>query len=180
MFICTHWMHCFIAQFIKRSMQITNAKTNSAQRNLHGAISDLAGHFFVLGWEECIRLPRYGIYYWDCKTSRNMSGNIYTSVRSPLRDMVVGKIRGRRKKYFPMFCVPSRNFAFPRKTFAFSRKDICVLSQNLCVLSQRYLRSLAKPLRSLAKIFAFSRKTVVFSRETCVLARGICFALLLV
>ncbi len=89
-------------------------------------------------------------------------------IRSPLRDIVVGKIRGEWKKFrvggkniFQMFCVlsqnfcvPSRNFAFSRKTFAFSRKDICVPSQ-------RYLRSLAKLLLSLVNIYFF----LSFARE---------------
>ncbi len=70
-------------------------------------------------------------------------------LRSPLKDIVVGKNQSEWKKFrvggkniFQMFCVlsqnfcvPSRNFAFPRKTFAFSRKDICVPSQNFCFLS---------------------------------------------
>ncbi len=73
----------------------------------------------------------------------------YCMLRSPLKDIVVGKNQSEWKKFrvggkniFQMFCVlsqnfcvPSRNFAFSRKTFAFSRKDICVPSQNFCFLS---------------------------------------------
>ncbi len=94
---------------------------------------------------------------------------MYAEVRSPLRDMVVGKIRGEWKKIgvggkniFPMFCVLSQRYLR-------SLEKLCVPSQNFCVLSQRYLRSLAKLLRSLAKIFAFPRKYI------CVLSRNFAF-----
>ncbi len=64
--------------------------------------------------------------------------SLNTSVRSPLRDMVVGKIQGGRKKMFSnvlrslakLLRSLAKIFAFPGKTFAFPRKDICVLSQN--------------------------------------------------
>ncbi len=102
-------------------------------------------------------------------------------VRSPLKDIVVGKNQSEWKKFrvggkniFQMFCVlsqnfcvlsqnfcvPSRNFAFSRKTFAFSRKDICVPSRNFA-FPRETLRSLEKLLLSLVNIFFF----LSFARE---------------
>ncbi len=82
-------------------------------------------------------------------------------LRSPLRDIVVGKIRGEwkkiqggRKKYFS-------NVLRSLAKLLRSLEKLCVLSQNFCVLSQRYLRSLAKLKKK--KIFTRERKS--FARE---------------
>ncbi len=86
------------------------------------------------------------------------------SLRSPLKDIVVGKNQSEWKKFrvwgkniFQMFCVLSQNFCVPSRNFAFSRKTFA--------FPRETLRSLAKLLRSLAKIFAFPRKTFAFSRK---------------
>ncbi len=99
------------------------------------------------------------------------------NLRSPLRDMVVGKIRGEWKKIgvggknnFPMFCVLSQNLCVLSQRYLRSLEKLCVLSQrylrslaNMFAFSRETLRSLAKLLRSLANIFAFPRKTLAFS-----------------
>ncbi len=82
-------------------------------------------------------------------------------LRSPLRDIVVGKIRGEwkkiqggRKKYFS-------NVLRSLAKLLRSLEKLCVLLQNFCVLSQRYLRSLAK----LKKKKIFTRESKSFARE---------------
>ncbi len=77
----------------------------------------------------------------------------HADVRSPLRDMVVGKIWGERKKYFS-------NVLRSLTKLLCSLEKFCVLSQNFCILSQRYLRSLTKRLRSLAKPVEFGLFTL--------------------
>ncbi len=119
-------------------------------------------------------------YFYKIKNKLKYKNfQLVAKVRSPLRDIVVGKIRGEwkkiqggRKKYFSNvlrslakllrsleklcvlsqnFCVLSQNFCVPSRNFAFSRKTFA--------FPRETLRSLAKLLRSLAKIFAFPRKT---------------------
>ncbi len=116
-------------------------------------------------FDKCIKAETYIIWkipihmFWK-KTIRDSFVFFIIDIdhlRSPLKDIVVGKNQSEWKKFrvggkniFQMFCVLSRNFAFSRKTFAFPRET---------------LRSLAKLLRSLAKIFAFPRKTFAFSSK---------------
>ncbi len=89
-------------------------------------------------------------------------------LRSPLRDIVVGKIRGEWKKIQGGRKNIFKCFAFSRKTLR-SLEKLCILSQNFCVPS-RTLRSPRKTfafssqryLRSLAKL----KKKKIFTRES--------------
>ncbi len=94
--------------------------------------------------------------------------NLLTLIRSPLRDIVVGKIRGEwkkiqggRKKYFSNVLRSLAKLLRSLAKLLRSLEKLCVLSQNFCVLSQRYLRSLAK----LKKKKIFTRESKSFARE---------------
>ncbi len=105
-------------------------------------------------------------------------------LRSPLRDIVVGKIRGEwkkiqggRKKYFSnvlrslakllrslakllrsleKLCVLSQNFCVPSRNFAFSRKTFAFSRKDICVPSQNLKKK--KYLRENAKVLRENAK----------------------
>ncbi len=95
-----------------------------------------------------------------------------TFVRSPLRDIVVGKIRGEWNKFRVGGKIFFKCFAFSRKTFAFPRETLRSLAK---LKKKKYLREKAKVLRGNAKFLEgkqkFCERTQSFSRERKSFAR---------
>ncbi len=123
------------------------------------------------------------------RAQRTCTFHILISVlRSPLKDIVVGKNQSEWKKFrvggkniFQMFCVLSQNFCVPSRNFAFSPKllrslaKIFAFPRKNCEGTQISLRENAKVLRENAKFLEgtqkFCERTQSFSRERKSFAR---------
>ncbi len=154
----------FVCFFLLFSVMIShlyaNANASPAQTRLH-LFDQLRSRTF----------SSYSrVFTW--RNTENILWNWY--LRSPLKDIVVGKIRSEwkkiqdgRKKYFS-------NVLRSLAKLLRSLEKLCVLSQNFCVLSQRYLRSLAKLIlkKYLREKAKFCEGTQISLRENAKVCEG--------